>query len=218
MTRSERAYGAPRRGRPRGGRRRAAAALAVVAACAALASGCGIRSTSVPVDAGAAPSRMPCRTAASDATLPPPPGSVSVRIHLICASQLATVERTAELDESRSDRLMVAQALLDELEREPSADERRAGFSSDVPVGLRAADARQGDPKGTLRLSEQPEDLPAEALAQVVCTFTESDGIGSNGSVLLGGPGNYAPRGYLCTSETKARPAEVPTLGAVELP
>ncbi|MFI8002104.1 hypothetical protein [Streptomyces sp. NPDC086010] len=213
MTRSERAYGAPRRGRPTGGRRRAAAALAVAVACAALASGCGIRATSVPVDAGAAPSRMPCRTAASGASAPPP-GSVSLRIHLLCASQLATVERTVALDESRSDRLRIAQALLGELEREPSADERRAGFSSDVPVGLRAAAARKGDPEGTLRLSEQPEDLPSEALAQVVCTFTESDAIGSGGSVLLGGPGNYAPRGYLCTSDTKARPAEVPTLGA----
>ncbi|MFF4244164.1 hypothetical protein ACFYY2_06785 [Streptomyces sp. NPDC001822] len=215
MTRSERAYGAPRGARPKGGRRRTGA-LAVLVACAALASGCGIRSTSVPVDAGAAPSRMPCRTAASGASAPPP-GSVSVRIHLLCASQLATVERTVALDESRSGRLLVAQALLDELEREPSADERRAGFSSDVPVGLRVSAARKGDPEGALRLSEQPEDLPSEALAQVVCTFTESDGIGSGGSVLLGGPGRYAPRGYLCTAETKARPAEVPTLGATGL-
>ncbi|MEV2244911.1 hypothetical protein [Streptomyces sp. NPDC049970] len=218
MTRSERAYGAPRRVRRKGVRRRAAAALATAWTCAALASGCGIRSTSVPVDAGAAPSRMPCRTAAAEATTPPP-GGVSMRIYLVCASQLATVERTAEFDESRSDRLLIAQALLNQLEREPSADERRAGFSSDVPLGLRASDAREGDPKRTLRLSEQPEDLPAEALAQVVCSFAESEGIGSaGGSVLLGGPGNYAPRGYLCTSETKTRPAEVPTLGAVELP
>ncbi|MFB4422368.1 hypothetical protein C5F59_014900 [Streptomyces sp. QL37] len=213
MTRSERAYGAPRRGAPW---RRAAAALAAVAACTALAAGCGIRSTSVPVDAGAAPSRMPCRTASADATAPPQ-GSVSVRVYLVCASQLVTVERTVRVDESRSDALLVARALLGELQRDPDADERRAGFSTDVPAGLRVAEAHKGDPEGTLRLDQQPDDLPAEALAQVVCTYAESEALGSGGSVLLGGPGDYAPRGYLCTSETKSLPGEVPTLGALEL-
>ncbi|MFC9943586.1 hypothetical protein [Streptomyces pratensis] len=214
MTRSERAYGAPRRGRRGPGR--AVAALAAVAACASLAAGCGIRSTSVPVDAGAAPSRMPCRTASAQAATPSPE-SVSVRIYLVCASQLVTVERTAEVDESRSDPLVVAQALLNELQREPDADERRAGFSTDVPAALRVTDAHRGDPEGTLRLSEQPDDLPAEALAQVVCSYADSESLGAGGPVLLGGPGNYAPRGYLCTTETKTRPGEVPTLGAVEL-
>ncbi|MFI6119952.1 hypothetical protein ACIBCU_08865 [Streptomyces sp. NPDC051064] len=213
MTRSERAYGAPRRGGPG---RRAGAALAAVAACAALAAGCGIRSTSVPVDAGAAPSRMPCRTASAEATAPPQ-GNVSVRVYLVCASQLVTVERTVEVDESRSDPLLVAQALLSELQRDPDANERRAGFSTDVPAGLRVTEAHKGDPEGTLRLNQQPDDLPAEALAQVVCSYAESESLGSGGSVLLGGPGNYAPRGYLCTSETKSLPGEVPTLGALEL-
>ncbi|MGW0785125.1 GerMN domain-containing protein [Streptomyces sp. NPDC002913] len=207
--RSERAYGARR-----GGPRRAAAVLAAVVAGAALAAGCGIRSTSVPVDAGAAPSRMPCRTASADSAAPAE--SVSVRIYLVCASQLVPLDRTVEVDEARSDRLVVAQALLGELQQEPSAGERRAGFSTVVPAGLRASGARKGDPAGTLRLSEQPEDLPAEALAQVVCTYTENEAVGGGGSVLLGGPGDYAPRGYLCTAETKARPMDVPTLGAAE--
>ncbi|MFE4455564.1 hypothetical protein [Streptomyces sp. NPDC056796] len=207
MTRGERTSGAPRR---------ALAALAAVAACAALASGCGIRSTSVPVDAGAAPSRMPCRTTAARATAPPPE-SVQVRIYLVCASQLVTVERTVGVDESRSDPLLVARALLGELQREPDSEERRAGFSTVVPAGLQVTGARKDDPKGALRLSEQPDDLPAEALAQVVCSYADSGSIGSGGSVLLGGPGNYAPRGYLCTAETKSRPGEVPTLGAVGL-
>ncbi|MEU9062282.1 hypothetical protein AB0D13_26295 [Streptomyces sp. NPDC048430] len=180
------------------------------------ALGCGIRSTSVPVDAGAAPSRMPCRTASAEATAPPQ-GNVSVRVYLVCASQLVTVERTVEVDESRSDPLLVAQVLLSELQRDPDADERRAGFSTDVPAGLRVTEAHKGDPEGTLRLNQQPDDLPAEALAQVVCSYAESESLGSGGSVLLGGPGNYAPRGYLCTSETKSLPGEVPTLGALEL-
>lgn len=218
MIRSERVHGAPSGVRPRRRPRRTVAVLAAVAACAALASGCGIRSTSVPVDAGAAPSRMPCRTASAEATAPPPPGSVTVRIHLVCASQLVTVERVVEVDEGRFGSLRTAQALLDELQREPDADERHAGISTDVPVGLRVTGARKGDPEGALRLSEQPEDLPGEALAQVVCSYAENESLSSGGSVLLGGPGNYTPQGYLCTTETKSRPGEVPTLGALELP
>ncbi|MET9591082.1 hypothetical protein ABZY45_08930 [Streptomyces sp. NPDC006516] len=215
--RSERAHGAPRGGRAaRRGPRRAAVALAAVVAGAALAAGCGIRSTTVPVDAGAAPSRMPCRTASGEVPAPPPQ-SVSVRIYLVCASQLVTVDRTVELDESRSGRLAVAQALLGELQQEPSAGERRAGFSTVVPAGLRVSGPRKGDPEGTLRLGEQPEDLPAEALAQVVCSYAETETLGTGGAVLLGGPGDYAPRGYLCTTETKNRPADVPTVGAAEL-
>ncbi|MFE3514776.1 hypothetical protein [Streptomyces sp. NPDC059166] len=195
---------------------RAVVALAALATGAALLSGCGIRTTSVPVDAGAAPSRMPCRTAPARATAPA--DTVPLRIYLSCASQLVTVERSVEVDETRSDRLLVAQTLLSELQREPDGAERRAGFSTNVPMGLRVSDARKGDPEGTLRLSEQPDDLPPEALAQVVCTYGDSDTLGSGGSVTLGGPGNYAPRGYLCTSETKSRPSDVPTLGTEEQP
>ncbi|MFJ8749914.1 hypothetical protein ACIREO_11340 [Streptomyces sp. NPDC102441] len=212
--RSERTYGAPRR--PGRGPARPVAALAAVVACAALAAGCGIRSTSVPVDAGAAPSRMPCRTASAETTAPPP-GTVPARVYLVCASQLVTVERTVEVDESRSEPLLIAQALLSELQRDPDADERRAGFSTDVPAALRVTAAHKGDPAGTLRLSEQPDDLTAEALAQVVCSYADSESLGSGGSVVLGGPGDYAPRGYLCTSETKSLSAEVPTLGALGL-
>lgn len=76
---------------------------------------------------------------------------------------------------------------------------------------------RAGDPKGTLRLSTQPEDLPTEALAQIVCTYAESEALVPGSTVTLGGPGNYAPRGYLCTAETKASPEAVPTRGAVAL-
>ncbi|WP_406392614.1 hypothetical protein [Streptomyces sp. NBC_00887] len=217
MIRSDRAYDAPRTGSSRRGPGRAAAALTAAVACAALATGCGIRSTLVPVDAGAAPSRMPCRTSAAAATAQPLE-SIPVHVYLVCASQLATVERTVEVDESSSDRVRMAQSLLGELQRVPTAEEQRAGFSTEVPTDLRVTAARKGDPEGTLRLSEQPEDLPAQALAQVVCSYAESESLSSRGSVLLGGPGNYTPRGYLCTTETKSRPGNVPTLGAVELP
>ncbi|MET7370117.1 hypothetical protein ABZS61_30450 [Streptomyces sp. NPDC005566] len=217
MIRSDRAYDAPRTASSRRGHGRAAAALAAVMVCAALAAGCGIRSTTVPVDAGAAPSRMPCRTSASAAT-EQPLESIPVHVYLVCASQLVTVERTVEVDESGAARVRMAQSLLGELQQVPTAEERRAGFSTDVPTDLRVTEARKGDPEGTLRLSEQPDDLPAQALAQVVCSYAESESLSSGGSVLLGGPGNYTPRGYLCTTETKSRPGNVPTLGAVELP
>ncbi|MYU32750.1 hypothetical protein GTW52_06375 [Streptomyces sp. SID8358] len=214
--RSERSYGAGRGARPGGGPAagaragRAAAALGAAVACVALAAGCGIRSTSVPVDAGAAPSRVPCRTSGTD-TGNRPPDSLTVQVYLVCASQLAPVERTVEVDGSGSDRLRVARTLLAQLREKPSDEEQRAGFSTLVPADLRVGGARAGDPQGTLRLSEQPEDLPAEALAQLVCSYAESDAGGSGGSALLGGPGAYEPRDYLCTSETKSRPTEAPT-------
>lgn len=130
-------------------------------------------------------------------------------------------ERIAIVDRGRivvePDRIRVAQALLDELQEEPAADERQAGFSTDVPANLQISGARGDDPAAVLRLSEQPEDLLSEALAQIVCTYAESESLASDGTVLLGGPGNYAPRAYLCTSETKARPEAVPTLGAAKL-
>ncbi|MFE7326236.1 hypothetical protein ACFU8W_14870 [Streptomyces sp. NPDC057565] len=197
---------------------RSAGALAGAVVCAVLAAGCGIRTTSVPVDAGAAPSRVPCSMSAEDVSTEALKG-IPVQIYLVCASQLVTVDRTVQVhDDAKSDRVQVAQALLDELQREPADDERQAGFSTTVSATLRISAARRGDPATTLRLSEQPEDLPPQALAQIVCTYAESESLATDGTVLLGGPGNYAPRGYLCTSETKSRPNSVPTLGALELP
>ncbi|MEE1741869.1 hypothetical protein PUR49_35940 [Streptomyces sp. BE147] len=212
MTHADRAPGAPRTGRPR----RAASALAAALACAALAAGCGIRSTSVPVDAGAAPSRVPCRLSSGGASTEALDG-IRADVYLVCASQLVTVERTVPVPDTGSDRLLVARVLLDEVRSPPAADERRAGFTTAVPSDLRVTGGRAGDPAGTLRLNIQPEDLSAEALAQLVCTYAENKVLVSAGTVVLGGPGNYAPRGYLCTAETKARPRDVPTLDAVEL-
>ncbi|MFI8434929.1 hypothetical protein ACIGJO_14435 [Streptomyces sp. NPDC079020] len=213
MTRADRAPRAPRTGRPR----RTPAALAAALACAALAAGCGIRSTSVPVDAGAAPSRVPCRLSSSEDTATKALDGIRADVYLVCASQLVTVDRTVPVPDTGSDRLLVARVLLDEVRSPPAAAERRAGFTTAVPSDLRVTGGRTGDPAGTLRLSAQPEDLSAEALAQLVCTYAENKVLVTEGTVLLGGPGNYAPRGYLCTAETKARPRDVPTLGAVEL-
>ncbi|WP_032794288.1 MULTISPECIES: GerMN domain-containing protein [Streptomyces] len=197
-------------------RRRTAASLAAVLAAAALASGCGIRTTSVPVDAGAAPSRVPCRLSSSDVATRSP-DSVGVTVYLVCTSQLVTVDRPVSADATGTDPLVVARALLKEVQQAPPANERRAGFTTAIPEGLRVTRARDGDPEGTVRLSSQPEDLSAEALAQLVCTYAENETLVTDGSVVLGGPGDYPPRGYLCTSQTKSRPGDLATPDAVLL-
>ncbi|XMN06833.1 hypothetical protein ACK8N7_12660 [Streptomyces griseobrunneus] len=197
-------------------RRGAVAALGAVVAAAALASGCGIRTTSVPVDAGAAPSRVPCKLPSADVTTRSP-DSVAAPVYLVCASQLVTVDRPVPAGRAGADPLVAARALLDQVQQAPPENERRAGFSTAVPVGLRVETPRPGDPAGTLRLSSQPEDLSAEALAQLVCTYAENDALVTAGSVVLGGPGEYPPRGYLCTSQTKSRPQDATTADALEL-
>nr|WP_202541289.1 hypothetical protein [Streptomyces sp. SID2563] len=184
--------------------------MAGAALCAVLAAGCGIRTTSVPVDAGAAPSRVPCAMPAGDAASQAGRG-IPVQVYLVCAAQLVTVDRAVQVQEAKSDRLAVATELLDELRRQPTADERQAGFSTDVPGTLRVFAPRLGDAKDALRLNEQPEDLPAEALAQVVCTFADSEALTPGDTVTLGGPGDYPARGYLCTAETKASPKAMPS-------
>ncbi|MCT6778707.1 hypothetical protein ACFYZ6_09840 [Streptomyces rubiginosohelvolus] len=197
-------------------RGRSAVSLAGLLTVAALVSGCGIRTTSVPVDAGAAPSRVPCRLSASDVATRSP-DSVSAEVYLVCASQLVTVDRPMPADAVGAEPVEVARALLNEVQQAPSAGERRAGFTTAVPAGLRVDPSRSGDPAGTLRLSSQPEDLSAEALAQLVCTYAESESLVRDGSVVLGGPGDYPPRGYLCTSQTKSRPGDLATPDALRL-
>ncbi|MFJ2648905.1 hypothetical protein ACIO1C_19485 [Streptomyces sp. NPDC087420] len=192
--------------------------LAGVLALAFCATACGIRTTSVPVDAGPAPSRMPCEVPRKDVVTQTTPG-LSVRVYLECSSELASVERAARIQDGKDNknadnRARLAQVLLDELQARPSAAEREAGFTTEVRGPLAVSPGRSADPAGTLRLSRQPEDLPAAALAQIVCTFAES--AATDGKVVLGGPGDYPPRAYVCAEETKNRPdSSVPTLGPV---
>ncbi|MCF3962352.1 hypothetical protein [Streptomyces fuscigenes] len=196
------------------------AGLAAVAALGAvLLSACGVRTTSVPVDAGAAPSRMPCEVQGKDVITRSAPESVPVRIYLVCASELAAVQRAVPLAERPGvARVPFAQALLDELQADPSSQEHEAGFTTYVRSPLLVTGARPDDPAGTLRLSTQPEDLPGTALAQIVCTLVENDAGGGSvlrdgsGRVVLGGPGAYRPHAYGCDRRVKADPdAPVPT-------
>ncbi|MFB9392525.1 hypothetical protein ACFPM3_29105 [Streptomyces coeruleoprunus] len=195
-------------------RGRRVAALAGLAVVAAVTAGCGIRPTSVPVDAGGAPSRMPCSL--SDASLATQAHEgVPARVYLVCASGLEAVDRTVRLPEDRTGagRVLTAQALLDELAARPSASEREAGFTTYVQTPLKVSAGRAGDPAGTLRLSRQPEDLPPAALAQIVCTYAESAATSVDRAAVLGGPGDYPVRHYRCDQTLKERPeSAVPTL------
>ncbi|MFD8553833.1 hypothetical protein ACFV08_20070 [Streptomyces fradiae] len=188
---------------PRTGRGRRA--LASAAVLAALTAGCGIRTTSVPVDAGGAPSRVPC-------SLPeaaPQDAGVPTRVYLVCASGLEPVSRTVRPEGGASGedaRVETAQALLDALRERPSERERQAGFTTYLDEPLKVAAGRAGDPEGSLRLSRQPEDLPPAALAQIVCTYGEWGAASVRGTVPLGGPGDYPVRRYVCDASVKARP------------
>lgn len=179
-------------------------------------TGCGIRATTVPVDEGPAPSRVSCETPAAESK-----GGAQgfwATVELVCGSQLVGVERLVPIPEKRTLKdpvALVAQALLEAMERTPSAAERDAGFTTGVPDGLTAVAPRPGDPAGTVRLSRKPEDLPPVALAQIVCTLSDSEAV-SAGPVVLGGPDTDPPRTWDCTDQVRSRPESLPTLG--ELP
>ncbi|WP_438486165.1 hypothetical protein [Streptomyces sp. S186] len=189
-----------RRGRLRPTARRAAA----VAALALAAAGCGIRGTSVPVDAGDAPSRVSCQ-----APRPDGPAAQRATVYLVCGSSLATVERAVGRPQGTPGaavRLPVARALLAELQKPPTAEEARAGFSTAVPRSLRMDGPRAGDAPEALRLSVEPDDLPSFALAQLVCTYGRSAALGRTGGALLGGPDDGAPHRYDCSPDVQANP------------
>ncbi|MGC9382130.1 hypothetical protein [Streptomyces sp. MH13] len=189
--------------------------LAGLAALAALLAGCGIRATEVPTDYGPAPSRVRCSLAEPDVSTRTAPG-VPVQVFLLCGSSLVAVDRTVRAPDGAADsgrRVRVAQALLDQLTAPPSAAEKEAGYTTDVSRGITVTGPRPGDPEDTLRLGTDPGDLTSYALAQVVCTFSDSAAAEGDGSVVLAGPSDRPARRYVCTDEVRARPGsnEPPT-------
>ncbi|MEW2555741.1 hypothetical protein [Streptomyces zhihengii] len=197
---------------------RGAVPAALVLAGLALA-GCGIRPTQIPVDAGPAPSRVPCEVSSADVVPQAGRTAVPVQVYLVCAAQLVAVDRTVATpeDKAASSRVGEAQALVDQLQQQPPPAEHEAGFVTWVRGPLVLGDARDDDPAGTLRLNRQPEDLPAEALAQLVCTLMESRAA-TDGAVLLGGPGDGAPRAYTCPASVKDRPESMQPAPALPSP
>ncbi|MEU3353242.1 hypothetical protein [Streptomyces sp. NPDC037389] len=190
---------------------RTAALAAGVAALAAGLSGCGIRGTAVPVDAGSAPSRATCvvHGPQSSATA----GSATTSVQLLCTSLLLPVTRQVSVPEG-GDPAALARALLDELKRPPSPAEDDAGFSTAVPQQLTVGGPAKGDPAGTLRLNMPPDDLAPLALAQVVCTFAGTPAADARPTVILGGPSGARPRSYVCTDETRTHPETVQSNGS----
>ncbi|MEU9124088.1 hypothetical protein AB0C96_30215 [Streptomyces sp. NPDC048506] len=180
-----------------------------VAALVLAAAGCGIRGTSVPVDAGGAPSRVSCKAPSSEAA----PGTADGKraaVYLVCGSALAQVERPlapATGTGSADPRVHAARALLQELQRTPSPAEETAGFSSALPADLKVDGPRPGDPADALRLSIRPDDLPSFALAQLVCTYGTSPALGRTHAAVLGGPGSGdRTHRYDCSADVLANP------------
>ena len=182
--------------------------LALSTLTAALLTGCGIRSTEVPTDFGPAPSRVHCSLSEPNVSMQAARG-LPVQVFLLCGSQLVAVDRTVRVPEGTADserRVLVAQGLLDELEASPSPDEKEAGYTTDVRGGMSVSSPRADDPDEALRLSTRPNDLTSYALAQIVCTFSDSTAAEGDGSVILGGPDNEPLRRYECTDEVRTRP------------
>ncbi|MFD0316931.1 hypothetical protein [Streptomyces flavalbus] len=192
------------------GVRRRMVFLPVLAGLAAVLAGCGIRPTEVPTDFGPAPSRARCSLAEPDVTTQASGGGMPVQVFLLCGSSLVTVDRAIRVPEGDSEterRVLVAQGLLDELARTPSTAAKDAGYATDVRPGTKVSGPRRGDPEDALRLSSAPGDLSAYALAQIVCTFSDSAAAGEvDGSVILGGPESETLRRYECTEGVRARP------------
>lgn len=188
--------------------RRTGRRAGAVAALALAVAGCGIRGTAVPVDAGGAPSRVSCK-APTAGTAPGTPGTTQASVYLVCGSALAQVERTVTLPKgapAADPRLPTARALLTELQRRPSPDEEKAGFSSALPPHLKVTGPRSGDPSDALRLSIRPDDLPSFALAQLVCTYGASAALGRTHAAVLGGPGDDTAHRFDCSADVLANP------------
>jgi hypothetical protein len=176
---------------------------------AAVLTGCGIRATQVPTDFGPAPSLVPCALSGADISTQSSRG-VPVQVFLLCSSTLVTVDRSVRIPDGTAEaerRVLVAQGLLDELAETPSGVEQQAGYTTAVRGGMTVSGPRGKDPDDTLRLSTPPQDLTPSALAQIVCTFSDSAAAQDDGSVLLGGPDTTPLRRYECTPEVRASPA-----------
>ncbi|MEU6082322.1 hypothetical protein [Streptomyces sp. NPDC047108] len=178
------------------------------------AAGCGIRGTSVPVDAGAAPSRASCQVS-GDGPGSDFAGSVPVHVYLVCSTQLLAVDRTVRMpgDRFSTDRSALAGALLEELQDQPTPAEQEAGFATEVGDDLAVSAPHEGDPKETVRLSRLPDELPPYALAQIVCTYGGTPVAAEDGSVVLGGPTDDEPKRYRCTESMRTRPDVAQTTG-----
>jgi hypothetical protein len=154
---------------------------------------------------------VPC--ALSGANPATPGRGIPVQVFLLCASQLVAADRSVHIPDGtaeRQRRVLVAQGLLDQLAMKPSPAEEQAGYTTDVTGGIEVSGPRGKDPGDTFRLSARPQGLTPSALAQIVCTFADSEATAADdGTVVLGGPDEQPLRRYQCTAEVRARPGTV---------
>lgn len=180
-----------------------------------LVAGCGIRTTSVPVDAGPAPSRVSCAVpdeeASASATASASPRGLTARVYLVCSAQVAGVNRSVRTE--GLDQLGVAVLLLRELQHKPRGGESSAGFTTAVQGDLAVEGPRRGDPRGSLRISAPLGDLPPFALAQLVCTYAGTGASAGSGGVLLGGSDDTPVRRFTCTGDLRTDPEAAETAG-----
>ncbi|MCP9209160.1 hypothetical protein [Streptomyces cucumeris] len=191
-------------------RRRTRPALALLTAAAALlATGCGIRGTSVPVDAGAAPSRASCEAPEPDRSAERT-GRVSMRIYLLCGSRVLSVSREVRMPDEKppAEPVQIGRALLEQLRQPPSSAETGAGFATAVEDWVQVSAPAQDDPDRALRLNRPPEELQSMALAQIVCTLAESTAADEHHRVVLGGPESDRDplKRYTCSEEMRRHP------------
>ncbi|MFC4032804.1 hypothetical protein ACFO3J_15090 [Streptomyces polygonati] len=191
------------------GRTRTAALLLLAAS---LLAGCGIRSTTVPVDAGPAPTRVSCAVPKAPSVLPA--GATIQQVYLVCSMQITPVPRAVALPDSGADTDGVASGLIGELQKSPGTEETAAGFSTTVPGNALYLETPPASaPKGTLWFSAALDDLPSFALAQIVCTLTGNPRIAPDHAVLLGSRGSDEVRRYTCTDDLRTRPEAADTAG-----
>jgi hypothetical protein len=173
-------------------------------AVASLLAGCGIRTTTVPVDDGPAPSRVACAAPSTPAT--PEPDAVLRKVYLVCNTQVTPVTRGVLARGGRGDRYGDVRELLAQLQISPRTEETRAGFSTAVPGTLEIAGPGPSDPGNALRLNAEPDELPSFALAQIVCTLAADPAVAPQHEVVLGGPSAAVKlRSYTCTSDLRTR-------------
>jgi len=179
---------------------RTAGALGV----AGVLAGCGIRSTTVPVDAGPAPVRASC---AVPQVAGAAPGRQLRSVYLVCSMQVTPVWRSVPVGAD-------APTLLAQLHRSPLAAESQAGFSTEVPGSLTITGPQRGDPPDALRLSQPLDELPSYALAQLVCTLADPDPSVPARILHLAGPDPTSrTRAYTCTPDLRTNPDAGETAG-----
>ncbi|WP_307871353.1 MULTISPECIES: hypothetical protein [unclassified Micromonospora] len=160
------------------GRRTGRALLAGGLLLALLAPGCGVRPSEV----------IRGRPAVSG----PAQGT---GLYLLARGELVLVLRPVKVDSSPADTLALLAA-------GPEENERRQGFTSDVPAGLDPVTVTSGaDPAGglTVRTTTAVRTLSADAADQIICTVVDAaqqDGFADSSApvTIVGSDGARPPR------------------------